>query len=381
MRTGIPVYRLPRRALDRDIQRILDLGVETVLDRRIDFQRLKGLTREFDAVLAATGLQRLTSLDLGIDRVQGQGCVMQGLEFLDQARRGAIRVAGEDVIVVGGGNTAVDAARSAHRLGAASVRIVYRRTRREMPAIPEEVDDAIDEGIEIDFLCSPVRISHAGEQRLLTCERMELGRPDDSGRRFPVAVPDSAFGLPCDRVILAIGQAADLSLLPPDVTLARAEPVLSDGAAPVYPAGDLLTNEGTVTAAIGCGRDMALRLHEHFSGEKLYRDAPAEDAVVRADRMRLQHFETHHPQGENVLPFTARTNSFDEVRRGLDDVDEARRCLSCGVCNRCDRCVTYCPDGVLRREGSDLVFDYEYCKGCGVCASECSRAVIYMQAG
>ena len=381
MRTGIPVYRLPRRALDRDIQRILDLGVETVLDRRIDFQRLKGLTREFDAVLAATGLQRLTSLDLGIDRVQGQGCVMQGLEFLDQARRGAIRVAGEDVIVVGGGNTAVDAARSAHRLGAASVRIVYRRTRREMPAIPEEVDDAIDEGIEIDFLCSPVRISHAGEQRLLTCERMELGLPDASGRRFPVAVPDSAFGLPCDRVILAIGQAADLSLLPPDVTLARAEPVLSDGAAPVYPAGDLLTNEGTVTAAIGCGRDMALRLHEHFSGEKLYRDPPAEDAVVRADRMRLQHFETHHPQGENVLPFTARTNSFDEVRRGLDDVDEARRCLSCGVCNRCDRCVTYCPDGVLRREGSDLVFDYEYCKGCGVCASECSRAVIYMQAG
>jgi formate dehydrogenase beta subunit len=95
----------------------------------------------------------------------------------------------------------------------------------------------------------------------------------------------------------------------------------------------------------------------------------------------LQHFETQHPHGESVLPFTARVDSFDEVRRGLEDVEEARRCLSCGVCNLCDRCVTYCPDGVLRREGNDLVFDYDYCKGCGVCASECSRAVIYMKAG
>ena len=381
MRTGIPVYRLPRQALDRDLQRILGLGIETVLDRRIDFQRLRSLTREFDAVLAATGLQRLTSLDLGIDLVPGQDCVMQGIEFLDRARRRAVQVQGEDVIVVGGGNTAVDAARSAYRLGAASVRLVYRRTRQEMPAIPEEVDDAIDEGIAIDFLCSPVRISHAGEKRLLTCERMELGLPDDSGRRRPVVVPGSAFGLPCDRVILAIGQAADLSLLPPDARLSATQPVSSDGAAPVYPAGDLLTNEGTVTAAIGCGCDMALRLHEHFSGENLYRDQPAEQTVVRADRMRLQHFETQHPHGESVLPFTARTGSFDEVRRGLEDVEEARRCLSCGVCNFCDRCVTYCPDGVLRRDGHDLVFDYDYCKGCGVCASECSRAVIYMKAG
>jgi 2-oxoacid:acceptor oxidoreductase gamma subunit (pyruvate/2-ketoisovalerate family) len=381
MRTGIPVYRLPRQALDRDIQRILDLGIETSLDRRIDHQRLKALAREFDAVLAATGLQRLTSLELGTDLGSGEHRVVQGLEFLDRSRRNSVEVSGEEVIVVGGGNTAVDAARSAHRLGAASVRIIYRRTRQEMPAIPEEVDDAIDEGIAIDFLCSPLRIARSGSKQLLTCERMELGERDDSGRRRPVTVPDSEFELPCDRVILALGQAADLSMLPVETTLTRAQPVVSELGAPIYAAGDLLTNEGTVTAAIGCGRDMALRLHEHFSGEKLYRDPPAEDSVVRADRLRLQHFEVQRPQPEEVLPLAAREGSFSEVRQGLGGVEEAKRCLSCGVCNRCDRCVTYCPDGVLRRDGNDLVFDYDYCKGCGVCASECSRAVIYMKAG
>jgi formate dehydrogenase beta subunit len=122
-------------------------------------------------------------------------------------------------------------------------------------------------------------------------------------------------------------------------------------------------------------------LHQRFSGEKLYSDPAPDDSVVRADHMRLQHFEPHRPQRENVLPFAQRKASFSEVRQGLDSFEEAKRCLSCGVCNSCDRCVTYCPDGVLRRDGKDLVFDYEYCKGCGVCVSECSRAVIYMKAG
>jgi len=381
MRTGIPVYRLPRAALDRDIKRIIDLGIDTVLDRRIDHQRLRALTREFDAVLAATGLQRLTSIDLGTDLGTGRGRVMQGIEFLDRARRGSIRLSGEDVVVIGGGNTAVDAARSAFRLGATSVRIVYRRTRAEMPAIAEEVDDAIDEGIVIDFLCSPLRISRAGGKCVLDCERMALGKPDESGRPRPVAIADSTFGLPSDRVILALGQVADLSLLPAEARLSGTEPLTGEGSGPIFPAGDLLTNEGTVTAAIGCGRDMALRLHEHFSGERLYGEPPPEHSVIRADRMHLQHFARQRPHRENVLPFAARKNSFAEVHQGLESIEEARRCLSCGVCNLCDRCVTYCPDGVLKRDGDSLVFDYDYCKGCGVCASECSRAVIYMKAG
>jgi len=376
MRTGIPTYRLPRAALDRDIERILALGVEPLLGSRIDHEALQQLTREFDAVLAATGLQRMTAIDLGLD-LHG---VMQGIEFLDQARRGRADVEGEEVVVVGGGNTAIDAARSAWRLGAERVRIVYRRTREEMPAIAEEVDEAIDEGIEIDFLCTPLRIGGNGTRRRLQCQRMTLGEPDESGRRRPLPVPGSEFAIPCDRVILALGQAADLSLLPPDARLSLSDPIEHDGGAPVYPAGDLLTNEGTVTAAIGCGRDMALLLHERFSGEQRHRERPLEDDVVRAESMRLQHFHWQPRREENVLPFERRHN-FEEVRQGLESVEEAKRCLSCGVCNACDRCVTYCPDGLVRREGRDIVFDYDYCKGCGVCVSECSRAVIYMKAG
>ena len=146
---------------------------------------------------------------------------MQGIEFLDRARVGSVDVSGEDIVVVGGGNTAIDAARSAFRLGAENVRIIYRRTRDEMPAIPEEVDDAIDEGIQIDFLCAPARISGDGEKRRLSCLRMELGDPDESGRRRPVVIPGSDFEIPCDRVILAVGQAADLSLLPEDAELSK----------------------------------------------------------------------------------------------------------------------------------------------------------------
>jgi 2-oxoacid:acceptor oxidoreductase gamma subunit (pyruvate/2-ketoisovalerate family) len=376
MRTGIPEYRLPRDALDRDIGRVLDLGVQTILNTVVDREGLEELANRFDAVVVATGLQRQTSLDLGLDMSR----VMQGLEFLDRARQHTVSVAGEDVIVVGGGNTAVDAARSAYRLGANSVRIVYRRSQAEMPAIPEEVDDAIDEGIGIDFLCSPIRISRAEGKRALRCQRMELGEPDDSGRRRPVAIPDSEFGISCDRIILALGQAADLSLLPPGAELSKVEPVNGHGGGALCAAGDLLTNEGTVTAAIGCGKDMALQVHERFSGQRLQAERPAEDTVVRADRIRLHHFAHRHAQHEPAAPVADRVHSFTEVRRGLDSIEEAKRCLSCGVCNRCDRCVTYCPDGVLRREGDDLIFNYEYCKGCGVCASECSRAVIYMKA-
>jgi Pyruvate/2-oxoacid:ferredoxin oxidoreductase delta subunit len=210
---------------------------------------------------------------------------------------------------------------------------------------------------------------------------MELGAPDESGRCRPVVIEGSEFAIPCDRVILAIGQKADLTLLPADAALSRDKPIEQQGDAPVYPAGDLLTNEGTVTAAIGCGRDMALLLHERFSGEKLYSGRPAAETVIRADRMQMHHFALQQRHDEAVLPMEMRKTSFEEVHKGLDDLAEARRCLSCGVCNSCDRCVTYCPDGVLQRVGKNIVFDYDYCKGCGVCVSECSRAVIYMKAG
>jgi 2-oxoacid:acceptor oxidoreductase gamma subunit (pyruvate/2-ketoisovalerate family) len=377
MRTGIPAYRLPREALDRDIGRILDLGVEMHLGQRIERERLEAMRADHDAIVVATGLQRLTSIELGIELKQ----VQQGLEFLDAARSGGLDLNGEQVVVVGGGNTAVDAARTAWRLGARDVRIVYRRKREDMPAIAEEVDEAMDEGVRIDFLTAPVRVRQENQRCLLECQRMVPGEPDASGRCAPVPVPGSAFDIGCDRIILALGQKPDLALLPPISLPDAGHPVTDWQQSRLATAGDLFRNEGTVTAAIGNGREMALRLHAQFSGQDLDPGRPAETTVIRSDRMRLQDFEVSAPQPEVIVQVADRQGVFTEVHQGLETAAEARRCLSCGVCNACDRCVTFCPDGVLRRIDGDLVFDYDYCKGCGVCVTECSRSAIHMKAG
>ncbi|MHC4306699.1 MAG: 2-oxoacid:acceptor oxidoreductase family protein, partial [Planctomycetota bacterium] len=213
LRTGIPPYRLPRDVTDREIERILDLGVKVETNRRIDKQALLGIANDCDAVLVATGLQQLRDLNLGSSE---DGTVMQGIDFLDLANEEKIRVDGEEIVVAGGGNTAFDAARSSLRLGAKSVRIVYRRTRDEMPAIKEEIEEAIEEGIKIDYLTQPLNISPSvkGSGYTLTCRPMELGEPDDSGRRRPVEVRGMDFDLHCDRVFLALGQSAELSIFP-----------------------------------------------------------------------------------------------------------------------------------------------------------------------
>ncbi|MHC4804436.1 MAG: 2-oxoacid:acceptor oxidoreductase family protein, partial [Planctomycetota bacterium] len=213
LRTGIPPYRLPRDVTDREIERILDLGGKVETNRRIDKQALLGIANDCDAVLVATGLQQLRDLNLGSSE---DGTVMQGIDFLDLANEEKIRVDGEEIVVAGGGNTAFDAARSSLRLGAKSVRIVYRRTRDEMPAIKEEIEEAIEEGIKIDYLTQPLNISPSvkGSGYTLTCRPMELGEPDDSGRRRPVEVRGMDFDLHCDRVFLALGQSAELSIFP-----------------------------------------------------------------------------------------------------------------------------------------------------------------------
>ncbi len=378
LRTGIPPYRLPREVLDREIGRILHLGVDVRLDTRIERRDLYRLTLEFDAVLVATGLQELRSLDLGGG---GNGeSIMQGIDFLDRANREVIRVDDEDVIVVGGGNTAFDAARSALRLGARSVRIVYRRTREEMPAIAEEIEEAIEEGIACDYLTLPIRIEpRNGDERLtMICRRMQLGEPDDSGRRRPVEVEGSDFPIECDRVLLALGQSADLSVFPEGSEVRDGADVLGLLETPVYAIGDLASNDGTVAAAIGSGRRAALSIHYVFAGEELPGLVPAADDVIRAGSLKMHLFESAPSHHGMSRPAEERRLDYREVHAGIADPSEAERCLSCGVCNECDRCVTYCPEGVLKRIGREFIFDYEYCKGCGVCAAECPRNVVFM---
>lgn len=378
LRTGIPPYRLPRDVLEKEINRVLSLGVATRLETRVGRRELFTLAMEFDALLVATGLQELRSLKLGAE-VSGDA-VMQGIDFLDRANRNCIRVDGEDVVVVGGGNTAFDAARSALRLGARHVRILYRRTRDEMPAITEEIDEAIEEGVECTYLTLPVRLSpsRCGARFSLTCRRMELGDADASGRRRPVEVADSDFEVAADRVLLALGQSPDLSVFPEGTEVRDGEDILGLLQTPVYAVGDLASGDGTVAAAIGSGRRAALSIHHVFSGEELDGFGPPAEEVIPAGAMKLHLFESAPAHHGMSRPAEERRLDYGEVHSGLEDVSEAERCLSCGVCNECDRCVTYCPEGVLRRVGHEFVFDYEYCKGCGVCAAECPRNVVFM---
>ena len=388
LRHGIPDYRLPATVVEDEIARLEKMGIEfrtgTVLGRDLSVEDLEA---DFAAVLVATGAWRERSL-----HIPGAHLMRSGMSFLDAVSRDEAALPGRRCAVVGGGNTAMDAARSALRLGAASVRVVYRRTRDEMPAIPEEIDETLEEGVDIDFLTQPVALHEdpadgMRRQYGLQCVRMELGEPDESGRRAPVEIKDSDFELDCHRVILALGQSPDISVFPEGTEVREGTQLLGLLEKPLFAIGDLATREGTVAAAIGSGRRSAVHIHNVLSGEHVSITEHAEalrdvdewrDEVIHADAMKLHLFERQAgAEGESLDP-SERRSTFDEVHLGLEDASEAARCLSCGVCNECDLCITYCPEGVLKRVGHSLEFDYGYCKGCGMCVAECPRNVIFM---
>lgn len=382
LRTGIPTYRLPRSVLDEEIAYILHHGVAVRQGRAIDRDGVNWLAHRYNAVLVATGLQSEQNLEL---LANGSGVVLRGLEFLDRVRRNRVSLDGLHIAVIGGGNTAVDAARSAKRVGARSVRILYRRTRAEMPAIGEEIDEALAEGVMLDELVAPLHLRSDSVGPLLTCTRMRLGDPDESGRRRPVpeTTEDAQFDVRCDRIILALGQSADPSILPQGMDRRNGALFLEPSAAPLFVCGDFATNEGTVAAAIGNGRLTALRIHHALGGEiPLQTSRPP---TANLDVIRTQLFAPAARRHGTILEPSVRRRSFAEVRRGYIEergiqaaVAEAGRCFSCGVCNFCDRCVEYCPDGVMFRENKGYRYDANYCKGCGVCASECPRGVLFM---
>jgi Pyruvate/2-oxoacid:ferredoxin oxidoreductase delta subunit len=254
-----------------------------------------------------------------------------------------------------------------------------------MPAIEEEIEHALEEGVLLDELVMPLRLQQNGMESVLTCTRMRLGEPDESGRPRPVpeTSEDALFDLTCDRVILALGQSQDLSILPEGAEVRHDEALLGLTGAPVFSGGDFATNDGTVSAAIGSGRKAAWHIHRTLTDEDLF--PPPPEPLASPENVHM-HIFSHTPREHGVtLPALLRRGSFTEVNLGLIDepgrepaVAEAQRCFSCGVCNQCDRCVDFCPDGVCVRDGNGYRFDYDYCKGCGVCSSQCPRGVIYM---
>ncbi len=403
LRTGIPAYRLPREVLDREIAAIGALGVDirtgACLGTNLSWDDLD----TYNAVFLALGQQ--LSRELGIPGEDSDG-VVHGLDFLKQLNLGHKVRVGRRVAVIGGGNTAMDAARSARRLGA-EVTVVYRRSRAEMPAIVEEVTEAEEEGIVFHLLATPVEVlAENGQVRGLRCVRMRLGEPDESGRRRPEVIPGTGFEMEVDMVIPALGQLADLSGLPSDVAHERgAIRIELTGATirrRVFAGGDVATGFGTVTAAIGSGKRAALAIDSLLSREPLgefpalsrnVHAAPREmlPDVVTFEELNLTYFRREPRPDDRHLQVEDRLRSFSESNQGLSEqevVDEALRCLSCGTCNRCDNCLNFCPDISVLRRGEwtpdypsypFYEFYYDYCKGCGICATECPRRAITME--
>ena len=370
---GIPVFRLPPDVLNRDIERILSLGVKAECGRKVDKDKLLLLKEKHDVLIICTGFG--PSHELGVPGEEFAG-VEQGLPFLERVRQSGERLSGH-VVVVGGGNSAIDCARSALRSGAASVRVVYRRGREDMPAIAEEITVAELEGIRIMAHRQPVSFSGTERVTGILLAEVEAGIPDESGRRRPVITSRTSL-LPCDMVLLALGQQGGGTHLPPNWKMVDGRAFKGDEPLHVWFAGDCSTGEGTVTHAIGNGRRIALSalhaLEKTTDGEK----TSEIHQVVAPAQIRFSHFEVAPPRKDRHIPLAVGRESFKEFNLGLAGPEEAERCFSCGRCTRCDTCLVYCPDGVIHRSGDGYQVDQDHCKGCGMCVAECPRSAMEM---
>jgi formate dehydrogenase major subunit len=399
LRYGIPAFRLPRQVLDAEIQLIRQLGAEFRLGQRLgrDFT-LDDLRRDFDAVFLAIGAQG--SRGLGCP---GEELATPALEFLEELADGPPPTVGNDVVVVGGGNTAMDASRCAVRLGAKSVRVLYRRTRREMPCLMEEVEAAEAEGVRIDFLAAPVRLERKAGKLALTCQRMELGPPDESGRARPVPLPGSEFEVPATCVIAAIGQSVDVNPLDAaQLTLSKwgiaADPkTLATNLPGVFAGGDAVTGPDLAVRAVAAGKLAAASLNQYLSGKKVVgAPEPVNVLLGKLSEEELAVFLRGIEQTPRApmpqLPMDQRRTTFAEVELGFSPetaARESRRCLGCG-CGKAIPCrlrqfaTDYCVDpqrfvGERRhfaRDTShpDIIFEPGKCIICGACVQVAAQA-------
>ncbi len=373
LRNGIPVFRLPRDVLQADIDRILALGVQAHCDGRLGGEEVRRLAETHDAVIVCTGFGGENALAVPGGELAG---VEQGLAFLARAARAPETVAGH-VLVVGGGNTAIDCARTALRCGAASVKLVYRRAREDMPAIGEEIEEAEAEGLRVLAHRQPVAFTGEGAVAAAVLAEVEAGAPDASGRRRPV-VSGRTTTAPCDKVLLALGQRQELDLLPEGWEMRGARAWRDGTALAVWFAGDCATGEGTVAHAIGNGRRAALAALANLSAATAEAE-PEPGVPVAPAEIRFSHFDVMPPHRDRQVAPLARRENFAESNQGLGGPEEADRCFSCGHCTLCDTCLFYCPDAVIHRAEGGYRVDEDYCKGCGMCVAECPRNAMEMR--
>jgi len=391
LRYGIPAYRLPRNVLDAEIQRILDLGVElrcnTIIGKDIDLEEIR---RQYPAIFVGIGAHK--GLTLGIPGEDAPN-VLTGTGFLNQINRGVAVDVGDHVIVVGGGDTAIDAARVSKRLVTdaarvsrrlgASVTVIYRRTRQEMPAIPLDVEGALEEGIRIEYLVAPVAVVKTdGKASALRCIRTQLGEPEASGRRRPLLVPGTEFNLPASTIIAAVSQAPEFDGLDAlhqgghGITPDRWGATGFDG---IYTGGDDV-QIGLAILAISQGRFAAEAIDARFRGRTL--EPPTELPIIKSDRIKLGWYPDAPRHERAHVPVESR-GMETEIEQGLSEgaaFDEAKRCMSCGMCFDCETCWMYCTNNCFVKlpKGEHYTVKLELCNGCQKCAQECPCGYIEM---
>jgi len=350
---GIPEYRLPKRVLEAEVEAIKHMGIEIRTNTPIGKDlTLDGLFAQgYKAAFIGVGAHR--SLELGIPGEHADG-VVHGVAFLREVNLGNEVRLGRKVAIIGGGNVAIDAARSALRLGAQKAFILYRRSRAEMPASDEEIEAALTEGVEIQYLVAPDKVlAKDGKVVGIRCIQMELGAPDATGRRRPIPIPGSEFDIEADMVIPAIGQAPDLSFLEGSgITLNRrglidVDPVtLATSRAGVFAGGDVQTGPGIAIEAVAAGNRAAVSIIRYLKGEDLKEGRGIEDEVKPPDLRDLPLGEPRKPRVQMpTIESEGRRSSFNEVELGFTEemaLQEAKRCLNCGICSECLQCVAAC---------------------------------------
>ena len=377
MHFGIPAYRLPRDELMKEVQRIEGMGVRIILDHKVEDLLDEKKAGRFDAVFIAIGAHLSKRVDIparDAARVLDAVSLLRGVGTGDQPRLG------RRVVVYGGGNTAMDAARTAKRLGADEALIIYHRDRAHMAAHAFEADDALEEGVKIRWLTSIKEI--AGPT--LTVEVMEL---DASGRPRPTGHVET---LDADAVVLALGQQTDSGFLrgvpgielQPDGTVIVGRNMMT-GHPGVFAGGDMVPSERTVTAAVGQGKKAARHIDAWLDGDT-YRST-VKHPVVSFEMLRLPIYSDADQSTQRMLPISERTSGFAEVLAGLSEREalyEAKRCLSCGNCFECDQCFAACPEQAIEKlgPGQRYRFLYDRCTGCAVCFETCPCHAIEMTA-
>ncbi|HUT69920.1 MAG TPA: NAD(P)-binding protein [Desulfatiglandales bacterium] len=410
MRYGIPPSRLPKDILDGELERLYEMGIEfktgVTVGKDMTWEELKS---NYDALFFALGAYEEQALTIGGLDKQG---VFHALEFLREINLGKKPSIGKHMAVIGGGNSAIDCARASRRLGA-TVTIVYRRSEAEMPAHPEEIEMAKEEGVQLLFLVTPQEVYGDKAITGMKLEKMTLGEPDESGRRRPMPTGETV-DMDCDGMIMAIGEYTRIDDLPSFVShtkgVVETDRMGKTADPGVFAGGDIIDIPHTVTHGIGSGKRAALAIDRFLQGvtgdqgdldqfrwgEKgtisigrmkgtaLFKRRNPSSDVAEYESLNAFYFDPRPRMKIHTIPFDTRVTSFQEVIESPSEeeaVSEAARCFNCGSCTECGNCYIFCPECAIKRDpgGYGYSADMDYCKGCGICVYECPRGAMKMK--